>query len=208
MIAPDSFARDRILAAAAALLRTPRDEELKLDEIARGADTDLETIAYFFDTSVQLKAEAQMLNYFEMIEPHHVVLARVEAAIAGRDRESFWSSIEENMVLAWSSGRVGEKWGLIQLLQDVWKDPFSQSHFRELLDIQFQRWIDVIADAQELGWIDREIDAKSMIAIFWSASVGQVITADSSVLDLSPQASRDFLMRIVRGSRTEDSAVL
>ena len=47
------------------------------------------------------------------------------------------------------------------------------------------------------------MDARAMLGVLWSASIGQVITAGSKVLDVSPEASRDFLMRVVRGkSRT------
>ena len=116
-----------------------------------------------------------MSNYFEMIEPHHLVLARAETAAAIEDEPGFWSAIEENLRLAWCSGQVGDKWGIINLLHDVWSDPFSKGHFCELLDIQFERWINVIENAKRLGWIDQEMDAKAMITVFWSASVGQVI---------------------------------
>jgi hypothetical protein len=83
-------------------------------------------------------------------------------------------------------------------LRDIWGDPFSQSHFCELLDIQFERWISVVQDAQRLGWIDEDIDPKALVSVFWSSSVGQVITAGSTVLNLTPKENRDFIMRIVR----------
>ena len=65
----------------------------------------------------------------------------------------------------------------------------------------------MIEDAKNLGWIDQDIDAKAMITVFWSASVGQVITAGSTVLNLSPQQNGDFLMRIVRGRIRQDSSL-
>ena len=114
--------------------------------------SDLETIEYFFDSKTQLIAEAQLINYFEMVEPHHRVLSRAESAIERADEASFWDAIEENMELAWTSGQVGHKWGIIKMLLDIWADPFSQGHFCELLDIQFERWIEVIEEAKRPGW--------------------------------------------------------
>jgi hypothetical protein len=110
------------------------------------------------------------------------------------------------MEMAWSSGQVNEKWGILNLLHDIWSDPFSQSHFCDLLDIQFDRWITVVRQAQDLGWIDEDIDAKSLTAVFWSASVGQVITAGSTTLNPSSEDVRDFYMRIVRGRKSQGTA--
>jgi AcrR family transcriptional regulator len=202
----DSFTREKILDVASAMIKEGGSKELRVDEVAEKANVDAATIEYFFDSRTQLIAEAQMSNYFEMIEPHHLVLARAETAAAIEDEPGFWSAIEENLRLAWCSGQVGDKWGIINLLHDVWSDPFSKGHFCELLDIQFERWINVIENAKRLGWIDQEMDAKAMITVFWSASVGQVITAGSTVLDLSPQTTRDFLMGVIRGRSHQESS--
>jgi hypothetical protein len=75
-----------------------------------------------------------------------------------------------------------------------------------LLDVQFDRWITVIDGAKLLGWIEEDVDAKALTAVFWSASVGQVITAGSSLLNLSSQEARDFLMRVVRGRNEQESS--
>ena len=139
-----------------------------------------------------------MANYFAMVEPHHLVLSRVESAVAELDERAYWAAVEEILDMAWSSGKIGDKWGVVNLLHDVWSDPFSQSHFCDLLDIQFERWIAVIEGAQKLEWIGPDLDAKALTAIFWSASVGQVITSGSTFLDLTPRNVRDFYLRVVR----------
>lgn len=195
----DSFARNKILNVASIMVRQSGSQELELMDVAKGANVDLATVERFFESRIQLIAEAQMANYFAMIEAHHLVLARIEMAVVDGDEVAFWVGIEENMMMAWSSGQIDNKWGIVNLLQDVWSDPFSQRHFCDLLDIQFDRWITVVEDAKILGWIDQEIDAKALTAVIWSASVGQVITAGSTFLNLSPQEVRDFYLKIVRG---------
>jgi hypothetical protein len=67
-----------------------------------------------------------------------------------------------------------------------------------LLDVQFQAWINIVQCAQDLGWIDLDVDARSLVSVFWSSSVGQFITSGSELLNLTPQENRDFIMRIVR----------
>ena len=195
----DAFTRKKIVNVASMLVRQSGSQELELADVAKGANIDLATVEHFFESRTQLIAEAQMANYFAMVEAHHLVLARIEAAVADGDEVAFWAGIEENMEMAWQSGQIDNKWGIVNLLQDVWNDPFSQRHFCDLLDIQFDRWITVVENAQALGWMDQELDAKALTAVIWSASVGQVITAGSTLLNLSPQEVRDFYLKIVRG---------
>jgi hypothetical protein len=195
----DAFTRRKIVNVASILVRQSGSQDLELVDVAKGANLDLATVEHYFESRTQLIAEAQMANYFAMVEAHHLVLASIEAAVVNEDEATFWVGIEENMEMAWQSGQIDNKWGIVNLLQDVWGDPFSQRHFCDLLDIQFDRWITVVEKAQALGWMDQELDAKALTAVIWSASVGQVITAGSTFLNLSPQEVRDFYLKIVRG---------
>lgn len=200
------FARQHIIEVASDMVRASGSKGIQVAEVAERSGVDVTTVEDFFDSRTQLIAEAQMSNYFAMIEPHHLVLSRVEAALAHEDQEAFWAAAEENIVLAWSSGQLDQKWGILNLLHDIWSDPFSQSHFCELLDVQFDRWITVVEGAKHLGWIDEDVDARALTAVYWSASVGQVITAGSTLLNLSSQEARDFLMRVVRGRNEQGSS--
>lgn len=191
--------RDAILDAASFLAAKSDGHEFRFESVAAMAEVDISTVEYFFDSVVQLKAEAQLTNYFHLIEPHHLALSRVETAVNEDDEELFWRAIDESMVLAWSTGQTGSRWGLFRLLNDIWSDPFSQSHFCELLDLQFERWIAVIERAKDQGWLEPDLDVRALVTVLWSASVGQVITAGSKVVDLSPQENRDFLMTMFRG---------
>lgn len=195
----DSFARQNILVVASELIREKGSQELDVVDVAQRAKVDISLIEYFFDSRTQLVAEAQMSNYFELIKPHHLVLARVETAVAEEDQVGYWAALDESMILSWSSGQVNDKWGIVTLLHDVWSDPFSQSHFCELLDVQFERWVAVIDAGKSLGWIDGQVDAKALIAVVWSASVGQVITAGSTFMGLPPASIRDFYTAMLRG---------
>ena len=199
----DPFIRQRIISAAADLIKEAGSKALDFDMVATRSDVDPATVGDLFDSKTQLVAEAQMSNYFAMVEPLHLVLHRVEAALSSGDEGGFWESVEENFVMAWSSGQVDQKWGILNQLHDIWSDPFSQSHFCDLLDIQFERWIAVVEGAKKHGWIGEHVDARALTAVFWSASVGQVITAGSSSLNLSSIEARDFLLSIVRGSKEE-----
>jgi len=137
----------------------------------------VDTVAYFFDSIKQLIAEAQLANYADLVRSHHFAMTKVETALAQEDLDAFLAAVEQNLDLAWTSGQIGDRWGIIELLHDIWGDPFVQSHFCELLDVQFQAWINIVQCAQDLGWIDLDVDARSLVSVFWSSSVGQFITS-------------------------------
>ena len=204
----DPFERQRILNDAAELIRDVGNIEFRVDDVAKRCNVDVTVIHDYFDSHSQLIAEAQMANYFDLVEPQHRVMARVEEAIKSRDQESFWEAVEENMLMAWGSGQVDSKWGIVRMLQDIWTDPFSQRHFTDLLDIQFKRWIEVVEGAQRAGWIASDSDAKALIAFLWSASIGQFITTGSATLQLSPDDVRHFFRGVVRGNLGPEAAAL
>ena len=196
----DPFERQRILHDAAELVHDVGSTDFRVEDVAKRCNVDVSTIHGYFDSHSQLIAEAQMANYFELVEPQHRVLARVEDAIKSRDQDSFWEGVEENMLMAWGSGRADAKWGIVEVLQDIWTDPFSQRHFTDLLDIQFKRWVEVVEGAKRVGWIDADTEAKALVAFLWSASIGQFITSSSATLQLSDVDVRSFFHRVVRGN--------
>jgi hypothetical protein len=179
------------------MVREPSRENLHFEGVALRANVSVDTVEYFFDSINQLVAEAQLANYTDLVSTHHFVMTKVESALAKEDRDAFLFAVEQNLDLAWAAGQIGNRWGIIELLHDIWGDPFVQSHFCELLDVQFQAWINIIEGAQRLGWIDVELNAASVVSIFWSSSVGQFITSGSSLLNFSPQENRDFIMRLL-----------
>ena len=80
----------------------------------------------------------------------------------------------------------------------MWNDERSRVRFRELLDIQFARWVSLVDDAKDLGWVRESLDAQTLVAIFWAASIGQVVTSGSAYVDVAPEAIGDFYVNLAR----------
>jgi len=203
---PDSFERDRIIDAAKVMVRDANRDAFTFDAVATKAQVDPTSVSYFFDSTTQLIAEAQLANYGDIVQAHHYVMTFVEAALDNENLEEYLAAIEQNLVLSWSAGQYANSWGVIQVLHDIWCDPFVQSHFCELLDVQFQAWITIVERAQALGWLASDIDAKSLVAVIWSSSVGQVITSGSSILKITPQEHRDFVMQMFRPPSPQEAS--
>lgn len=199
-----SVTRRHIVEVAAEMVAEGGSENFRIVELAERARVGVPTIYYHFTSRVQVIAEAQMSNYFLMTEPLHKILSAAETALSLKDETSFWTAIESNLARAWSSGQFDQKVGIVKLLLDVWADPTSRVRFRELLDIQFARWVALVDDAKALGWMREELNSQTLVSIFWAASVGQVITSGSAYVDISSDAVSSFYMGIARKSSSAD----
>jgi AcrR family transcriptional regulator len=188
--------RGHIIEVAEAMLAERPSGEIHLADIAEQAHVGVQTIYYHFDSRNQLIAEAQAATYQKLTEPLHEYLISSEAAISGEDEPAFWSALGDNVMLAWAYGHGGDRWKIPKLLIDISSDAKTQRDFSERLEIQVERWINVIEGAKELGWIDPDIDTYALITSCWAGSVGQAIFANSSKIYYTPETIRDFFVAI------------
>jgi AcrR family transcriptional regulator len=202
----ESMTRRHIIEAASRMVAEAGSENFRVVDLAEQAHIGVPTIYYHFESRIQVIAEAQMANYFTMSEPLHKILSRAETAISTKDADEFWDAVRQNIMRAWSSGQFDEKRGIVKLLLDVWSDERSRTRFRELLDIQFARWVALVEDAKSLGWVRQSLDAQTLVGIFWAASIGQVITSGSAYVDIAPEVVGDFYVSLARApDPTKDS---
>lgn len=193
-----------MIEVASEMIAESGSASFRIADLAQRANVGVPTIYYHFESRTQVIAEAQMANYFKMTVPLHRILSNAETALSTRDEAVFWKAIRENMLKAWSSGAASDKLGIVKLLLDVHSDPKSRELFRDRLDIQFARWAAVTNDAKDLGWIPPDLDAQALVAVFWSASIGQVITAGSKFVEVSPQDISSFLIGMIRGGEQSE----
>ena len=189
-----------MVAVASSMISQTGSAAFRIADLAERANVGVPTIYYHFESRTQIIAEAQMANYFEMTVPLHRVLSRAETALSTREEPIFWEAVRENVELAWHNGAPDNHISIVSLLMDIFTDHKSGLIFRERLDIQFARWVAVVQDAQALGWIAADVDSHSLVAILWSATVGQVITIGSKFVDVSPEAIGAFAVKMVRGN--------
>ncbi|MDE3065507.1 MAG: TetR/AcrR family transcriptional regulator [Acidobacteriota bacterium] len=199
----ESLTRRHIVEVASRMVAESGSESFRIVDLAEQAHIGVPTIYYHFESRSQVIAEAQMANYFAMTEQLHKLLSRAETAISLADADEFWDAVRANIVGAWSRGQFDEKRGVIKLLMDVWNDTASRVRFRELLDIQFARWVALVDDAKGLGWINPELDSQALVGIFWAASIGQVVTSGSAYVDIAPEVIGDFYVSLARAASPE-----
>lgn len=196
-----SSTRQHILAAAESILSRSESSKVHISEVAKLANVGIPTVYYHFESRAQLIAEAQASTYLKLIEPLHNFLCIAEAAITSRDEASFFSATGDNLVLAWSFGQLEAGWKITKLVLDVWSDPKTRSDFSQKLDAQFDRWIIAFEQAQELGWINREVDVMALVATCWAGSMGQAVFSESVRLVYSLESVREFFEAAIGATR-------
>ncbi len=188
--------RRHIVESVVKLLAQRPSHEIHLADVAERAHVGVQTIYYHFDSRTQLIAEAQVLTYYRLTEPFHEYITTAEKALEDEDQESFWSAIGDNVALAWSFGNSDDRWRVVKLLIDISEDPTAQRQFWDSLEVQFERWIDIVEAAKLLGWVDSEIDASALVSASCAAPIGQALFAKSSKIHFTPQSMRDFVVNL------------
>jgi AcrR family transcriptional regulator len=189
--------RRHIIEVAQAMLAERPSGDIHLADIAEGAHVGVQTIYYHFDSRNQLIAEAQAAIYKRLTEPLHEYLILSEAAIVAEDRAAFWLAMGENVKLAWTYGHEGDRWKIPKLLIDISSDAKTQREFSEGLEIQLERWINIVERAKELEWIDPDVDTYALITSCWAGSVGQALFANSSKIYYTPESIQKFFLSVV-----------
>jgi AcrR family transcriptional regulator len=193
----EASTRQHIIDVTEQMLETRPSSDIHLADIADQAHVGVQTIYYHFSSRNQLIAEAQASAYARLTKPLHEFLLKAENALVEEDQATFWTALGENVTLAWTHGQLGEHWKIPKLLMDIWQDEKTQRQFSDVMEIQFDRWINAIEAAKLLGWIDPEIDTYALITSCWAASIGQSLFASSAKICYTPQSIRDFFVSIV-----------
>jgi AcrR family transcriptional regulator len=188
--------RRHIIEVAEAMLAERPSGEIHLADIAEQAHVGVQTIYYHFDSRNQLIAEAQAATYQKLIGPLHEHLIACETSLVTEDEATFWSAMGDNIMLAWAYGSGGDRWKIPKLLIDISSDTKTQRDFSEKLEVQLERWINVIERGKELGWIEPDIDTYALITSCWAGSVGQALFANSAKIYYTPESIRDFFLSL------------
>lgn len=203
MARKDSTVKQHILATTVALLSELGSEKVRIADIARQASVGVPTIYYHFDSRSRLVAEAQVMRYEESMRPLRELMEEIEASVTDHVEPVFWRAINEFVASVWAPSRVDEKFEVGKWLMDESIDPFLRDRFLEIMDNQYQRWLDVVRNAQELGWICPTLDGAALTSLFWSASVGQILTKNTSYQRLTPETAVKLFQSIVQSPVTE-----
>lgn len=185
-----------IIDIAEDMLTECSSDMIHIVDVAARASVGIQTIYYHFGSIRGLIAETQMSVYGRLTEPLHAFLDAAEAAVVQDDESTFWKAVGDDVMLAWSYGFVGDRWRIPRLLIDISADPKAQRDLSDLLDAQFERWVNVIEQAKMRGWADPGLDTYALVASCWAATNGQAALARSYRARYTPESIRDVFLKV------------
>lgn len=190
--------RQHILRVTAELLTQRQARLVRIADVAKAAFVAVPTIYYHFGSRVLLIGEAQDLIYQTLSAPMHDSLDRAEAAMAAGEAVAFWGVVGDHLMLAWSSGHRRDEGGVVAVLADVLANPSTRERFGLHVDATFQRWVRLLEQARDAGWVRAGVDAEALVAAFWAASVGQTMLGGRQIAAITPERMRDVFLQAVR----------
>ncbi len=182
------------------MLNDRSSRDIHIADVAQVACVSVQTIYYHFDSLTQLLAQAQAIKYDRIVEPLHQFLVGAEIAVSNDDESNFWKAVGDDLMLAWSNSQGGDGWRVSEVLLDIQTDEKTKREFSKQLDVRFQRWLFVLDAAKARGWIDSDINTEVLIAVCWASANGPSIFAFSTLIQCTPEAARDFFLRVSMGT--------
>ncbi len=98
----------------------------------------------------------------------------------------------------WSIRNSGDEWRVAKLLIDILAEPQVRIEFGALLDVQFERWINVVEAGKRRGWVRPNLDASLAVASLWAATNGQAILSNTTKVRYTAEDVRNFWVQVGR----------
>src|ERR1700684_1503563 len=143
--------RQHILDVVTEMIDECGSKHIHISTLAKRASVGVPTIYYHFASRSQLIAEAQIVNYQNMLQPIRDVLAQIVAAIAIEDVALYQKSIDRYLRTVSSKDKLEQKWNVVGLILDVQNDQAAQKQICEISDAFHDEWIVAFERAQKLG---------------------------------------------------------
>ncbi len=190
--------KEHITAVVAEMLDERPSDAVRLSDVAKRADVAIQTIYYHFGSKARLIAQAQRLIYSRVSAANQRQLELVEQAVENSDEAAFWLALTDLLVIAWSAAPSDLSLGIIDVLLDVWSDTNSRRDYFDMVGARFNRWSAAVTRAKEHGWLLEDVEVDASIAVFWSATFGQVFVTSSQRTAIPTQQVVDYIIRSVR----------
>ncbi len=183
----DSAVKQHILTTTVAMISEYGPTKIRVADVARRADVGVPTIYYHFDSRSNLLAEAQVVRYEEFLRPARELMDAMEAALVAEDRGTFDEAVDRYLSLVWAPRVIGGTYEFDVMLECS-VDPVVSEEILDATRRQHQRWVAIVARAQQRRWFGPSVDGDVLTSLFWSASVGQLVVKNSVYRKLAPEA--------------------
>jgi len=192
----DSQTRMHILEITVALINEQGSGELRVADVAKGADVGVPTIYYHFESRARLIAEAQVAHFEQMLEPFRLIFVNMAETVENDDLVKFKEMYRSYVALSWSEDRLPAIWEFLTVLADIQGDMEAKLMFNSIQHRELRHQIQVMNAAKERGWVAPEVDSRLLTVLVWSATFGRVLTEFSDDLAVGPDEMQAMLRTI------------
>ena len=201
-----SKVQQHVLAVTAAMLEETDRADVHVSAIAERANVGVPTIYYHFDSLSQLIAMAQGVRHKELWAPFDDILSAMTWAVDHGDEKRFWTAWDEVFAVGWARECSSSMQHIAELIIDARRDSVQSDELKRVQENQLARRIDVIEKAKGLGWIDADVDSRSVSLIFWGSFIGLHLHFGSELYDLDAEDAKKIFTKVLRGQRGQTAS--
>ena len=173
-------------------------------DIAKRANVGIPTIYYHYSSREFLISEAQVENFRRLMSDRHKYLREWRDSLTNGDRERFVEAFHAYHLEIASDETTEAMWEMVRVLADIRTDHEARRRFVEIHDAALEERVSIVVDAQRLGWLNPELDARAYAAHSGTAILGRILLEGSEHFSIEPEALHGLIWRWIGpdGSRT------
>ncbi len=175
------------------LLALQPSAEIRVTDIAKRANVGIPTIYYHFSSREVLISEAQVENFRQLMASRHEHMGEMRDAIDGGDQEQFTDAFHRYHLNNASAASIESMWDFVRVLADIRTDHVARRRFVEIHDAELEERVAIYADAQRLGWLNTDIDARAYVAHSGTAVLGRILLEGSEHFSIDPEAMHQMM---------------
>jgi len=202
----NSATKTHILNSTIELLAARSSAEIRIVDIAKQASVGIPTIYYHYASRELLISEAQVENFRRLMSRRNPFLAVWRDALTSGDRELFVESFHQYHLSIASDSVIDSMWEMVRVLADIRTDLEARRRFVEIHDAALDERLAIMVDAQRLGWLNRELDARAFVAHSGTAILGRILLEGSQNYAIEPEAVHRMMWQVL-GPKDDGTAV-
>ena len=175
------------------LLALHPSAEIRVVDIAKRANVGIPTIYYHFSSREVLISEAQVESFRQLMASRHEHMGEMREAIDGRDQAQFTEAFHRYHLNNASAATIEAMWDFVRVLADIRTDHAARHRFVEIHDTELEERVTIVSDAQRLGWLNADIDARAYVAHSGTAVLGRILLEGSEHFSIDPEVMHQMM---------------
>ena len=203
----NSTTKTHILNSTIDLLATRSSKEIRIVDIAKQANVGIPTIYYHYSSRETLISEAQVENFRRLMTNRHEYLREWRDALTTGDRDRFVEAFHAYHLEIASHETIDAMWEMVRVLADIRTDLAARRRFVEIHDAALEERVSICVDAQRLGWLNPDLDARAYAAHSGTAILGRILLEGSEYFSIEPEAVHELLWKWIGPTGPGESRV-